>query len=55
MWIVMRSDAQQSIWASGRDAKHYIATLGAVEHLGHHTYGVTLPDQHRITATMVRP
>jgi hypothetical protein len=55
MWVVMRSDARQSIWASGHDAKHYIATLGTVKHLGHRTYAVTLPDQQTITATMVRP
>lgn len=54
MWRVIRSDAQQSLWATKHDAKHYIGTLGAVLRIAPHTYGITLPDHQHITATLVR-
>jgi hypothetical protein len=54
MWRVMRSDAAESFWVTGRDAKHYISTLGVVAPIGRRAYGVTLPDNQRITARLER-
>ena len=54
MWRVMRSDAAESFWGTGHDAKHYISTLGVVVATGRHTYGVTLPDNRQITARLER-
>jgi hypothetical protein len=30
MWRVTRSDAAESLWVTGYDAKHYISLLGVV-------------------------
>jgi hypothetical protein len=50
MWRVTRSDATESLWVTGYDAKHYISTLGGVVRIARNTYGVTLPDMRQITA-----
>lgn len=55
MWVVQRSDsAHTSAWATGRDAKHYIACLGAAVPVAPRTFDIRLPSGKRITASMVR-
>ncbi len=54
MWRVTRSDAAESLWVTGYDAKHYISTLGVVVRIARNTYGVILPDMRQITARLER-
>jgi hypothetical protein len=55
MWLVERSDSgHRSSWATGQDAKHYIACLGRVVPIAPFTFEVWLPTGGRITAAMIR-
>ena len=55
MWLVQRSDnGYRSPWASGRDAKRYISSLGRMVAVGSRTYQVRLPSGEQVTATLVR-
>jgi hypothetical protein len=51
MWRVTRSDAAESLWVTGYDAKHYISTLGVVVRIARNTYGVTLPEMRAMIRT----
>jgi hypothetical protein len=54
MWIVLRSDAKQSIWPGRRDALHYLSVVGVTAAFSRHKYDVVLPDGQHITAQVVR-
>lgn len=55
MWVVDRSDSgHSSAWATGRDAKHYIACLGMVAPITPYKFEVWLAHGGHITASMRR-
>ena len=55
MWVVERSDTGHcTSWATGRDAKHYIACLGTVAPVAPYLFDVWLDSGVRIRAAMKR-